>query len=207
VRVRPRDIAPTAGALAVVALVALRDSAIWAWMERHAQGRALRALVPLREGWKLPLYELGSGQYLLPLAGVVYAAGRLSRNADLRDAGLGCAAGHLSTLGTRLALLQVVARARPSVAPEPFHFAFPGSGDWLRQSFISGHSANSMACASFLSHRLAFGVAEALPYAYSAAIGIGRMADGHHWASDNVAGALIGFAIGRMLAEKSLRRP
>ena len=47
---------------------------------------------------------------------------------------------------------------------------------------------------------------EALPYMYSGAIGLGRMADGRHWFSDTMAGALMGFAIGRTVANRQLHR-
>ena len=38
------------------------------------------------------------------------------------------------------------------------------------------------------------------------AIGLGRLADGHHWASDMLVGGVIGFAIGKALAERQLHR-
>jgi membrane-associated phospholipid phosphatase len=63
-----------------------------------------------------------------------------------------------------------------------------------------------MACASFLSHRYSFGVAEALPYVYSVAIGVGRMADGEHWASDTMLGGVLGYAIGSAIARRQLAR-
>jgi membrane-associated phospholipid phosphatase len=63
-----------------------------------------------------------------------------------------------------------------------------------------------MSCASFLGHRFSLGVAEPLPYMYSTAIGLGRMADGRHWFSDTMAGALMGFAIGRTVANRQLAR-
>ena len=63
-----------------------------------------------------------------------------------------------------------------------------------------------MACASFLGHRFSLGAAEPLPYMYSSAIGLGRMADGRHWFSDTMAGALMGFAIGRTVANRQLAR-
>ena len=98
------------------------------------------------------------------------------------------------------------AHPRPKVTPKPFKFSFPGSSDWNLESFYSGHITNSMACASFLTHRYALGLAEPLPYAFSVAIGLGRLADGHHWASDMVVGGVVGFATGKAIAERQLRR-
>jgi membrane-associated phospholipid phosphatase len=63
-----------------------------------------------------------------------------------------------------------------------------------------------MACASFLGHRFALGGPEPIPYLVSTAIGLGRMADGHHWASDTMTGAILGFAIGKAIAARQLER-
>ena len=45
---------------------------------------------------------------------------------------------------------------------------------------------------------VAFGVA--------AAIGLGRMADGWHWASDTMTGTLLGIAVGTAVANRQLSR-
>lgn len=63
-----------------------------------------------------------------------------------------------------------------------------------------------MACAWFLSHRYSVGIGAPIMYAYASAIGLGRMADGWHWASDVVAGAAVGFAIGSLVADRQLTR-
>ena len=205
-RVHPSDLTPMVGAATLVTIIALRDSTLWQWMSDHPHALVIRLLGPIREGWRLPAYELGSGQFILPLSGVAYAVGRMTHSSAWRDAGLGCAAGHLSSLGVRAIVFRVVARARPRVTPQPFQFAFPGSKDWSWQSFLSGHVSNSMACASYLGHRFSLGAIEPLPYLYSAAIGLGRMADGRHWASDTMAGAILGFAIGKAIADRQLAR-
>jgi membrane-associated phospholipid phosphatase len=201
-----RDILPTLGAAGIVALVGTKDSVVYQWMNTHPNTLVMRALRPLREGWRAPLYELGSGQYILPMAGVLYTTGRLTKNASLRDAGLGCAAGHLSSAGLRDVIYAVVSRARPRITPEPYHISLPGTKNWDMHSFLSGHVANSMSCASFLGHRFSLGAAEPLPYIYSSVIGLGRMADGRHWLSDTMAGAVMGFAIGRTVANRQLVR-
>jgi len=201
-----RDALPlalTAGALALGTRI---DSATRVWMVTHERTAVMRMLTPTREGFPVPAYELGSGQYLLPLSAALYLAGRLSHSVNLRDAGLGCAAGHLSSLGIRSIAYSLVSRARPRITPHPLDVGVPGSHDWFWHSFFSGHIANSMACASFLGHRYSLGIAEPLPYAYAAVIGLGRMADGEHWASDTMLGAIVGLAIGRKIAARQLER-
>jgi hypothetical protein len=206
VRARGTDLAVGVAGIAVVGLASRADSTVWQWMNGNPSSLPLRAISPIREGFRYHLYEMGSGQYILPLSGILYTAGRLSHDASLRDAGLGCATGHLSSLGLRQVAYHVVSRERPRDTDEPYRIGFPGSHDWSWQSFFSGHTANSMACASFIGHRFQLGPLEALPYAYSLAIGFGRMADGRHWFSDTITGALAGFALGREIADRQLRR-
>jgi hypothetical protein len=68
--------------------------------------------------------------------------------------------------------------AQTPLGSERDDIAVPGTSDWNRHSFLSGHAANSMACASFMSHRFSLGVAEPVMYTYVSAIGLGRMLDG-----------------------------
>ena len=203
---RRRDVVTTAATLGAAALTSRIDSVGYIWMQTHERTFVMRLLAPIREGFPYSPYEFGSGQYLLPASVALYTAGRLSRSANLRDAGLGCAAGHLSSLVLRQAVFRSVKRGRPRVSPSPFNISVPGSSEWSWESFYSGHLSNSMACASFLGHRYSLGLAEPLPYAFSLAIGLGRLADGHHWASDMVGGGVVGFAVGKAIAERQLRR-
>jgi membrane-associated phospholipid phosphatase len=202
-----RDIAPTVGAIAGVALSTQVDSTVRVWLLAHERSGLVRALAPVRDSSPtIPAGRLGMGLYLLPLSGAAYVAGRVFRWPDVRDAGMGCAAGHLSVLGIREVAYHAIGRGRPRITADPFLISIPESGGWLWHSFFSGHIANSMACASYLGHRFSFGAAEALPYAFSAAIGIGRMADGEHWTSDTVIGGVVGYAIGQAIAKRQLAR-
>jgi membrane-associated phospholipid phosphatase len=201
-----RAIVPLAAVSGAVIATGFADSAIYAWMTTHPNSLVMKTLRPMREHWKLPLYDLGSGQILLPLAAGAYVAGRLSHDAALRDAGLGCIAGHLSSAVIRDVIYLTISRVRPHETPKPDRISIPGTRDWMRHSFLSGHVANSMACASFLAHRYSLGAVEPAAYAYVTMIGLGRMADGWHWASDTMAGAAVGFAIGKYIAERQEKR-
>jgi PAP2 superfamily protein len=206
-RVGRHDVLPAAIAVSGVLLTTRVDSLTRVWMIAHERSGLLRVISPVRDSSPtVHAGKLGMGLYLLPVSGAVYVAGRLSHSRDLSDGGLGCAAGHLSTLGIREVAYHLVGRGRPRVTADPFVISIPESGGWLWHSFFSGHIANSMACASFLGHRYSFGAFEALPYVYSAAIGVGRMADGEHWASDTVIGGIVGYAIGAAIADRQRDR-
>jgi membrane-associated phospholipid phosphatase len=201
-----REVALSAIEMTAVVATTSRDSTIYAWMTTHPNALVMRLIAPLREGGRFPLNGLGSGQFLLPMSGVAYAAGRLSHNPALRDAGLGCAAAHLASAGLREIIYLSISRARPHDTPSANRITVPGTRAWSDHSFLSGHIANSMACASFLAHRYSVGIGAPMMYAYASAIGLGRMADGWHWASDTMAGATLGFAIGELVANRQLTR-
>jgi membrane-associated phospholipid phosphatase len=206
-RMSRHDWLPAGIAVGAVALTTQVDSITRVWMIAHERSALLRVISPLRDSsTTIHVGSMGTGYYLLPITGAVYIAGRVSHSSGLADAGLGCMAGDLSSLGIREVAYHAVGRGRPRITPDPFNISVPESGGWLWHSFFSGHIANSMACASFLSHRYSFGAAEALPYAFSAAIGLGRMADGEHWASDTMIGGIIGYTIGRAIASRQLAR-
>jgi len=206
-RMSRHDWVPAGIAVGAVALTTQVDSITRVWMIAHERSALLRVISPLRDSsTTIHVGSMGTGYYLLPITGAVYIAGRVSHSSGLADAGLGCMAGDLSSLGIREVAYHAVGRGRPRITSDPFNISVPESGGWLWHSFFSGHIANSMACASFLSHRYSFGVAEALPYAFSAAIGVGRMADGEHWASDTMIGGIIGYSIGRAIASRQLAR-
>jgi membrane-associated phospholipid phosphatase len=180
-------------------------------MGNHEDAWPMRLLHPMREEFRYPLYEMGSGQYLLSLSAALYVAGTAGRSRALRDAGLGCATAHLTSAGAR-DLAYLIQRERPRESPDdPFHFRVPGDSGWsYRQwnwhSFFSGHIANSMGCASFLAHRFRLHAGEPLIYTFVSAIGLGRVADGRHWLSDTVVGALFGYATGRTVSARMLGR-
>jgi membrane-associated phospholipid phosphatase len=65
---------------------------------------------------------------------------------------------------------------------------------------------NAIGCASYLSHRFQMGFAEPVIYAAAAGIGIARIADRRHWTSDTVLSLVAGYAIGRTIAGRQLKR-
>lgn len=199
-------VVPTLAALGAIAVTVPFDSSIYAWMQRHPDAPLMQMLTPIREDFGIPFYELGSVLYLLPISGALYTAGRLAEDAALRDAGVGCAASVLVSSAFRVVIQLTVTRDRPRQSLDPGHVSLPWRRRWKGASFPSGHVANPMACASFLDHRFSLGAAEPVMYGAVGGIGLARVADAQHWASDVIAGAAMGFAIGRAVAARQHRR-
>jgi membrane-associated phospholipid phosphatase len=205
-RIDRRDVAPIGVAAAIIIGTVPFDSSIRAWMVTHPRSPVMRLIDPFREHRSPPLDGLGSWPYLAPLYVTMYATGRLSHSAPLRDAGLGCAAAHVSSIAIREIIYLGVSRVRPDSTANPRRISVPGARDWTDHSFLSGHIANSMACASFVAHRFDAGLGAPAMYVYASAIGAGRMADGWHWPSDTIAGGVLGYAIGKFVAGRQLVR-
>jgi membrane-associated phospholipid phosphatase len=202
-----RDVKGLAVAAALTGGAAALDEPLQHWIVNHPDAWPVAILHPLREGAHYPAYELGSGQFLLPISAALYLAGAVGKSQGLRDAGLGCATAHLTTAGVRGLVFLFLQRDRPRLSPDdPFQFRMPGTRDWNKHSFFSGHIANSMGCASFLAHRFDLHVAEPVMYGYVIAIGAGRVVDGRHWLSDTAFGALFGYATGHAISSRMLAR-
>lgn len=135
------------------------------------------------------------------IGGAMAAAGWLSGNELLGDVGLhGTEAVLLADLLTR-AIKGVAGRARPAVvaADEPGDFDLGrGIGNQNYQSFPSGHTSAAFAAAALVTAEVEERWPEWKPWVGAAMfggatlVGLSRMYDNRHWASDVVMGAAIG---------------
>lgn len=133
----------------------------------------------------------------------MYAAGRLSHVERLAEVGLhgteALLVGSLVADGLKLTF----GRARPfvdTVSPDPNNWQlFRGFRGGNYQSFPSGHTVAAFAAAAAVSSETSrwwpavtyYGIGPVL-YAGAAAVGISRMYNNRHWASDVILGAAIG---------------
>ncbi|AGH95879.1 phosphatase PAP2 family protein [Pseudobdellovibrio exovorus] len=84
-----------------------------------------------------------------------------------------------------------------------YSFGRPRPGNKNRyESFPSGHTATAFATATSVSYAYGWKAA-VIAYPLAVGVGLSRMADDMHWASDVVAGAFIGFLMGRAAYEPS----
>ena len=185
-RLNGREIATAAGVLAAAGIISIWDDDIDGWLVRHdSTSRLLRLIRPTREGTRFALGELPTGTRMPAIGMALYAAGFVGRNANLREAGLGCISTWLASAGARYALYYTSHRLRPDSANgDQYRMGFGGQG-WQRQSFFGGHVANAMACSAFLAERFDLGIGEPALFVYSGAVGL---------------------AVGRAIAGRSSRR-
>lgn len=209
-----RDWLAVAGVGAAFAAIMPFDDNVDAWARGDSASALFRAIEPFRAGG-----GLYTGNKIVPYAAAAYVVGIAIDNRQLRDGVMGCAASYATTAIPRRAVYRLVGRTRPEIANgDQYEWNFPGKGGgkndaaradrggWFDNSFPGGHFANLMGCAAFLGKRFEMGYAEPVVYGLALAVGLGRLADRAHWASDQFAGGALGYAAGRTVAIRQLRR-
>ncbi|MFN0179522.1 MAG: phosphatase PAP2 family protein [Gemmatimonadales bacterium] len=123
-----------------------------------------------------------------------WLVGTLARKQKVADAALLAAASGAVTGGITAVLKAAIGRQRPpggnAAAFDPF------GGD---TSFPSGHTSFAFAVASSLAHSTPDGWSDVGLYAAATLTGLSRINHDRHWATDVVAGAALGYFVGRQL--------
>jgi membrane-associated phospholipid phosphatase len=116
------------------------------------------------------------------IMGSVLAAGRFAKGQRFRDATYDVALAAWVTVTYTFALKYAVGRERPNEEDN--------------QSFPSGHTSNAFAMAAALDGH--YGKKVTIPaYTLAALVGWARLRDNVHWLSDVLAGATLGYIVGR----------
>jgi membrane-associated phospholipid phosphatase len=190
----------TAGSvLAATGIVMSFDSRIQKFSQKNRTGFTDRASRYFLEPFGTEkLYK----NYSIAAIGLFYIYGRIKHDNRTEDVALlGAKAYALSSLLVTVTKL-VSGRHRPYQSirngnADPFWYTGPGI-DYL--SFVSGHTAATFSLATVLSmeykKKLAVPV---VAYIIATLVGLSRINDNKHWASDVFAGAALGIATGRFV--------
>jgi membrane-associated phospholipid phosphatase len=141
--------------------------------------------------------QLGAVYTLVPLTGGLYLTGAVTGGSKLRDTGLLGGEALVDSLIVSEVFKAATGRQRPMEGDGGVHF-FHGS-----DAFPSGHTIGSFAFASVIAHRyhdnkpVVF-----LAYGLATMVGAARFGARQHSASDIVAGGVMGWFIGRHVAER-----
>lgn len=152
-------------------------------------------------------FTVALGYYGLPAIGaLVYASGLVARDTKLAGAGAAALQAMTITFATTVLLKGLTGRPFPNHGGDPESPERLLHPEWAREfrgpllensAWPSGHTSVAVALASSLVSYYAD--VPWLPwvlYPGAATVAFGMMSGAHHWASDVVAGALMGHAIG-----------
>ena len=186
-RVTPRGLAMT-GAWGGATLVALHNDD-WVASEVSSQNE------PDRDHIAQTIEPLGRMPLQAGVLGILYASGRMADNPGLASTAATSFealvwAGLISNTGK-----MIFGRDQPGTSMDARYF-FEGQG-----SFPSGHAARSFAIAAVMANR--YGAKGAwIGYGLAGVVSLSMVQREIHWASDVVAGAGIGMAIGKGIATR-----
>lgn len=133
--------------------------------------------------------HFGNPIYSAPVLGVAYLAGRLGHHPGLSRSALRIAGGMASAAAVSGTLKFGVGRFRPGESPDdPSRFDAFSS----HSSFPSGHTTIAFSLAAGIDRETDAGWVPFVVYPAAVISGWSRLRDHKHWASDVVAGAVIG---------------
>ena len=191
------------------------DVQVDAWAVRNYDRGLLKALSPVRRGGRL--YTLNKAT---PYVGAAYVIALATNQRGFRDGVMGCASAYAAGSSIRhLVVYPLIGRDRPdtvrdrpegTVGPaakrgDQYRFQLPSDG-WPTHSFPGGHVATMATCASFFAHRYDAKYIDPALIVLVTAMGVGRIADRGHWLSDQLIGIAMGYAIGKEVARRQLKR-
>jgi membrane-associated phospholipid phosphatase len=149
----------------------------------------------------------GSGEYSIPLLAGIFLTGKKgSRHRTIALTGLKA---FLLTSGATYFFKYTFHRHRPDEnnPPDPRRWEGPFPVTKEHLSFPSGHTSNAFAVASVLAYgyrdKIWVGITS---YSIATLVGLSRMNDSRHWASDVLAGAALGTFIGVTLSKVNLKK-
>jgi membrane-associated phospholipid phosphatase len=134
------------------------------------------------------------GRRALVISAAMLAGGLVTHRPALRDTGRDAIEASILAAGMVTPLLKrAVGRSRPFVGAGAYDF-HPFTEN---QSFPSGHATNAFAVASVVAGHAHGWIVPTVAYTLATGVAVSRMNDDVHFASDVLAGGLIGTAIGR----------
>lgn len=168
----------------------LVDKSVYDYVEGHRTERSDRvadAIAPF------------GAQYAVGISAALLAGGLVFRDPQVRDTGRDAIeASVISAVLVNAVLKPVVGRERPydSGGETVFH---PFSSN---ASFPSGHTTEAFAVASVVAMRSEGWVVPTVAYTVASLVGVSRVSQSAHFASDVFAGAVLGTAIGRFVVSR-----
>lgn len=141
-------------------------------------------------------YNYGNANYAIAFSGAIYLGGKIFRDEKFTTTGRMLLESLLYAGITTTVIKMALGRSRPYTNDGPYRF----NGFQIKTettSMPSGHVTVAFAVSSVLAERFDNPYASALIYTLAASTVFQRMYSDHHWASDCIPAAVIGYTIGK----------
>lgn len=181
------------GAAAVLGTALLLDRPVQKALQRHDS--------PSLHRWADHLAPIGN-TYSFLFAGGLYAAGYLGKDGEVQAAGADTLSSLLVATAVLVPLKYGFGRATPADDLGASSFK-PFSS---RDSFPSGHTAWAFAAAAAFTEHYSEPWVQAAAYGLAGLVGLSRLEQNQHWASDVLAGALVGTTVGKLVPHLNQRK-
>ncbi|MDI6840401.1 MAG: phosphatase PAP2 family protein [bacterium] len=134
------------------------------------------------------------------MLGSVYLYGCITSNTKLKKAAL--LSGESALISTAIvgAIKCLIGRSRPYMEKGAFSCS-PPSIYSDNHSFPSGHTSTAFSIASCITDEYKNPIIGGLAYGVATVVGLSRVNDDKHWASDIFVGSLIGISVGRTISK------
>jgi membrane-associated phospholipid phosphatase len=141
--------------------------------------------------------NFGNGFFLASFMAGLYTAGEITNENSLRKTALLSFESWIASSVFVVGIKAIAGRARPQTG-ESSHSFYPFSTRSVHNSFPSGHSCSAWAVATTIADQTDNVVVDTLSYSFAALVGLSRIHNNDHWASD----VFIGSALGYLVAKK-----
>lgn len=189
-RWKARDAFLFGGTVALMGLLYAYDGNIGRWVLDH---RPLTS-----NGTTRFLSHLAEPPAVLGLITTMYATGEVFGKPGLRRTALLSLEAYVLHSGTSSFIKFITGRLRYEAGEGPHSFR-PFSIVFSKTSFPSGHSGSIFSVAAVIAGEADSWPVGALAYGVAGVAAISRLHDMDHWASDILAGSVLGFFIGKMV--------
>ena len=141
-----------------------------------------------------PLGDAGSPRTVYPLLVASMVLPRLARNREASDDAIDVALGYAASVATGSILRRIIGRHRPDSSGHPVRFS-PLRREHEWHSLPSGHAISVAALATGLSIKTNRPWVNVASYTFAGLVDVQRIYERKHWASDVVAGSVLGIAL------------
>ncbi len=146
--------------------------------------------------------QVGPTRFILGAAGTFAASGLLTDDRRLTRTSVHIVEAAFLTQILTGVLKETIGRSRPYTQNGPYEAdAFDFQGGHSARSMPSGHTSKVFAVASVIAHEYDAWWVKAAAYGTATSAGLQRIESGKHWLSDVFVGALLGYFVGKTVAD------